>query len=68
MILRPSLPYRDQHQREVHNYPIVDGLIYVFTPQRTERVPLSVSICRRLFRANQDRGVDFRLPGVSEGQ
>ncbi len=62
------LIYRDQHQREVRNYAIVDDLIYVFTPQRTERVPLSVIDVQATIRANQDRGVDFRLPGVSEGQ
>ncbi len=62
------LVYRDQHQREVRNYAIVDDLIYVFTPQRTERVPLSVIDVPATVRANQDRGVDFRLPGVSEGQ
>jgi len=66
--LATVLVYRDQHQREVRNYAIVDDLIYVFTPQRTERVPLSVIDVPATIRANQDRGLDFRLPGVSEGQ
>lgn len=62
------LIYRDQHQREVRNYAIVDEMIYLFTSQRTERVPLSVIDVPATIRANQDRGGDFRLPGVSEGQ
>ena len=62
------LIYRDRHQREVRNYAIVDDMIYVFTPQRTERVPLSVIDVPATVQANQDRGVDFRLPGVREGQ
>jgi hypothetical protein len=62
------LVYRDQHQREVQNYAIVDDVIYVFTPQRTEKVPLAILDIPATIRANEDRGVDFHLPGVSEGQ
>lgn len=62
------LVFRDQHQREIQNYAIVDDLIYIFTAQRTEKVPLSVVDVPATIKANDDRGVDFRLPGVSEGQ
>lgn len=62
------LVYRDEHQREIKNYAIVDDIIYVFTPQRTERVPLSVIDVPATVRANEDRGVEFHLPGVREGQ
>jgi len=62
------LIFRDQHQREIQNYAIVDDLIYVFTPQRTEKVPLAVIDVPATVRANEDRGVDFHLPGVNEGQ
>jgi len=58
------LIYRDQHQREVQNYAIVDDVIYVFTPQRTEKVPLAILDIPATQKANEDRGLDFHLPGV----
>ena len=58
------LIYRDQHQREVQNYAIVDDVIYVFTSQRTEKVPLAILDIPATQKANEDRGVDFHLPGV----
>ena len=62
------LVFRDQHQREIQNYAIVDDVIYIFSAQRTEKVPLAVVDVPATIKANDDRGVDFRLPGVSEGQ
>lgn len=62
------LVFRDQHQREIQNYAIADGLIWNFTAARTEKIPLAVIDIPATIRANDDRGVDFRLPIDGEGQ
>ena len=62
------LIFRDQHQREIRNYAIVDEMLWVFTPQRIEKVPLAILDVPATIKANDDRGVDFRLPESSSGQ
>jgi hypothetical protein len=62
------LIFRDQHTREVQNYAIVDEMLWVFSPSRIEKVPLATLDVPATVLANQNRGVDFRLPGVNEGQ
>jgi len=62
------LVFRDQHQREIHNYAIVDGLLWNFTPQRIEKLPLAILDIPATIKANEDRGVEFSLPRSSEGQ
>lgn len=62
------LIFRDQHQREIQNYAIVDGLLWSFTPQRIEKVPLAILDIPATIKANEERGVDFHLPAPSEGQ
>ncbi|MFZ0478285.1 MAG: hypothetical protein WAL71_03975 [Terriglobales bacterium] len=62
------LVFRDQHQREIQNYAIADGLIWNFTTARTEKIPLAVIDIPATIKANDDRGVDFRLPSDGEGQ
>lgn len=62
------LVYRDEHQREIQNYAIVDGLLWSFTPQRTEKIPLAVLDIPATIKANEDRGVEFHLPPSGEGQ
>ncbi len=62
------LVYRDQHQREIQNYAIVGQTLWSFSPQRTEKIPLSQLDIPATTKANDDRGVDFRLPRASEGQ
>lgn len=60
--------FRDQHQREVKNYAIVNEMLWIFTPQRIEKVPLAILDVPATIKANEDRGVDFRLPESGEGQ
>jgi hypothetical protein len=60
--------FRDQHQREIQNYAIVDEMLWIFTPQRIEKVPLAVLNVPATIKANEDRGVEFRLPESSTGQ
>ncbi len=62
------LVYRDEHQREIQNYAIVDGLLWNFTAQRAEKIPLAVIDIPATIKANEDRGVEFHLPLSGEGQ
>jgi len=68
----PILPatvliFRDQHQQEIKNYAIVGQTLWNFTPQRTEKIALSGLDLPATEKANEDRGVTFRVPG-QEGQ
>jgi hypothetical protein len=69
---QPSPPtvlvFHDQHQEEVQNYAIVGQTLWNFTAGRTQRIPLSVLDVPATQKANDDRGVEFRLPSGSEGQ
>jgi hypothetical protein len=60
--------FRDQHQREIQNYAITDGILWNFTATRTEKIPLSTVDIPATVKANDDRGLDFHLPGTGEGQ
>ena len=62
------LVFRDQHQEQVQNYAIVGQTLWNFTPQRTEKIPLSDLDIPATQKANEGQGVEFRLPASSEGQ
>ena len=62
------LIFRDQRTREIQNYAIVDEMLWIFTPTRIEKVSLAALDVPATIQANENRGVDFRLPGVREGQ
>ena len=62
------LVFRDQHQREIQNYAIADGILWNFTAQRTEKIPLAVLDIPATRKANDDRGTEFHLPAPGEGQ
>ena len=62
------LVFRDQRKREVQNYAIVGQTLWNFAPQHTEKIPLSDLDLPATTKANDERGVDFRLPGAHEGQ
>jgi hypothetical protein len=62
------LVFRDEHKQEIHNYAIVGQTLWNFNPQHTQKIPLSDLDLRATTKANEDRGVDFRLPGAREGQ
>ena len=66
-----SLPcwcFRDQRKEEVQNYAIVGQTLWIFSPQRTEKIPLADIDLAATAKANEDRGVEFRVPGTAEGQ
>jgi len=62
------LVFRDQRRQEVQNYAIVGQTLWTFAPQHTEKIPLSDLDIPATTKANDQRGVDFRLPGANEGQ
>jgi hypothetical protein len=62
------LVFRDQHQQEVQNYAIVGQTLWAFGSSRTQKIPLTDLDLPATVKANDDRGVDFRVPGASEGQ
>jgi len=62
------LVFHDQHQQEVQNYAIVGETLWAFAPQRTQKIPLSELDIPATQKANDDRGVEFRVPVVNEGQ
>ena len=62
------LVFRDQRKQEVQNYAIVGQTLWIFSPQRTERIPLAEIDLAASAKANEDRGVEFRVPGTAEGQ
>lgn len=62
------LVFRDQHKQEIHNYAIVGQTLWNFSPQRTQKIPLSTLDLPATEKANEDRGVDFHPPGANEAQ
>jgi len=57
------LVFHDQHKLEVQNYAIVGQTLWNFAPGHTEKIPLSDLDLPATTKANDERGVDFRLPG-----
>ena len=68
-IMPPTvLVFRDQHQQEVQNYAIVGHTLWNFAPGRTQKIPLTNLDLAATEKANDDRGVTFRVPATSEAQ
>jgi hypothetical protein len=62
------LVFRDQRREEVQNYAIVGQTLWIFSPRRTEKIPLVEIDLAASAKDNEDRGVEFRVPGTAEGQ
>jgi hypothetical protein len=62
------LVFRDQHQKEIQNYAIVGQTLWNFAPHHTEKIPLSILDVPATTKANDDRGVTFRVPTGNEAQ
>jgi hypothetical protein len=58
------LIFRDQHRQEVQNYAIVGETLFNFAPQHTQKIPLSDLDLAATTKANDERGVDFRVPTI----
>jgi hypothetical protein len=61
------LVFRDQHRQEIQNYTITGATLLVFAPEPMQRISLADLDIPATTKANDDRGVDFRVPG-GEGQ
>ena len=55
------LVFRDGHKREVINYAIMSQTVYVFD-KGTQRIALSDLDVPATIKANEDRGLEFKLP------
>jgi hypothetical protein len=62
------LVFRDQHKQEVQNYAIVGQTLWAFAPQHNQKIPLADLDLAATAKANDDRGVSFRVPAVNEAQ
>jgi hypothetical protein len=62
------LVYRDQHTTEIQNYAIVGQTLWNFAPQHTEKIPLSDLDLSATAKANDNRGMTFRVPTSNEAQ
>jgi len=62
------LIFRDQHKEEVQNYAIVGQTLWNFAQQHKQKIPLSDLDLAATIKANDDRGVEFHVPGANEGQ
>jgi hypothetical protein len=62
------LVFRDEHKQEIHNYAIVGQTLWNFNPQHTQKIPLSDLDIPATTKENDERGVDFRVPGPPVGQ
>jgi hypothetical protein len=59
------LVYRDGHAEEAKNYAIVGMTIWVFNESHAKRIALSDLDLPATKRDNEDRGIEFVLPGAS---
>jgi len=62
------LVFRDQHKQEIRNYAIVGQTLWNFSPQRTEKIPISNLDLTATTKANDERGLSFRVPESSQAQ
>jgi hypothetical protein len=61
---RPTaLVFRDQRIEEVKNYAIVGQTLWIFSERRARKVPLAELDLPATTKLNDERGVDFRVPG-----
>jgi hypothetical protein len=65
MFANTVLVFRDKHQQEVENYAIVGDTLWNFAPQHTQKISLDDLDLAATQKANEDRGMTFRLPSGS---
>lgn len=57
------LVYRDGHEQEVKNYAIVGPTLYDLGTFVARKIPLAELNLKATIKANDDRGVEFNVPG-----
>ena len=68
MLPATVLVFRDRHQQEIGNYAIVGQTLWNFASQHTQKIPLSDLDLAATEKANDDRGITFRVPSAGEAQ
>jgi hypothetical protein len=56
------LVFRDQRKQEVQNYAIVGQTLWSFSGQRTQKIPIADLDLAATAKANDERGVNFKVP------
>ena len=59
------LVFRDGRRLEVQNYAIVGNALFELEPNRTQKILLAELDIPASIRVNDDRGVEFNIPGQS---
>ena len=62
------LIFRDERKQEIQNYAVVGQTLWIVEPRGTKKIPLSELDIPATAKANDERGVDFRVPAAAEGQ
>jgi hypothetical protein len=62
------LVFRDQHKQEIQNYAIVGQTLWNFASPHTEKIPLTDLDLAATMKANDERGLTFRVPSPNEAQ
>ncbi len=60
-----ALVFRDKHVEEVRNYAIAGGTLWVLNQSAAKKIPLAQLDLDATVKMNDDRGVDFQVPGPS---
>jgi len=60
-----ALVFRDKHVEEVRNYAISGGTLWVLNESAAKKIPLAQLDLDATVKMNDDRGVDFQVPGPS---
>jgi hypothetical protein len=67
---RPNtvLVFSNGTRTEIQNYAIMGDTLYDFSPQRTKKILLSQLDIYATIKANDDRGIEFRVPPKQQAQ
>ncbi len=60
------LVYKDGHKQEVQNYAIVGDTLFAFSGNRSHKIQLADLDLAATRKTNDDRGVEFRIPGEKD--
>ena len=60
------LVFRDGHRSEVRNYAIVGQTLWMFSEDQAKKVPLSSLDVDATTKANEQRGIEFRMPASGQ--
>jgi hypothetical protein len=56
------LVFRDKHTQEVQNYALIGQTLWILNEEKATKIPLADVDVPATVKANDERGVDFRVP------